>query len=340
MKALVKTGIGAGQMSLQDVPEPVPQAGEVLIEIGATGICGTDLHIAAGEYPVQPPVILGHEFSGIIRELGADVEGWQVGDRVTSVPYAVVCGRCIYCRSGQLGLCHHRRSYGSGVNGAFAKYLAVNASGLYRLFPDQSLVAGALTEPLACVTKAVYEIGLVQPGERVIVLGPGPIGLLTLQVVQAAGGHVSLVGLRRDARRMELGRTLGAEIFYADDHDVLTQLAASFDPAGADVVFECSGAGAAFDVALQAVRPQGRVIQVGLFGKAVMSNLDLIVKKDLAVRGSFASSLESWERALELTGSGFVDSSRMISDTFPLDEWEAAFRRAASGEGLKVIIEP
>lgn len=340
MLALVKSGIGVGQMSLQHVPEPVPQPGEVLIEIGATGICGTDLHIAAGEYPVQPPVILGHEFSGVIRELGANVEGWQVGERVTSVPYAIVCGSCTYCQSGQFGLCQHRQSYGSGVNGAFAKYLAVNASGLYRLPPEQSLIAGALTEPLACVTKAVYEIGLVQPGERVIVLGPGPIGLFTLQVVMAAGGHVALAGLRRDAKRMEMGQTLGADIYYADDPDFISRLSASLGPAGADVVFECSGAGSAFDTSLQVVRSQGRVIQVGLFGKRVKADLDLIVKKDLVVRGSFASSLESWNRALELTGSGLVDSSQMISDTFPLHEWEAAFARAASGEGLKVVIEP
>lgn len=340
MKALVKSGLGPGQMKLVDVPEPSPQPGEVLIEIGAAGICGTDLHIMAGEYPVQPPVVLGHEFSGVIREIGEGVESWRVGDRVTSVPYAVVCGSCAYCQAGQFGLCRHRQSYGSGVHGAFARYLAVNASGLYRLPANQSLAAGALTEPLACVTKAVYEIGAVRPEERVIVLGPGPIGLLAVQVVQAAGGRVSLVGLRRDARRMEMGQALGADLTYADNPDDVTHLVTSLEPASADVVFECSGAGPALDMALQVVRPQGRVIQVGLFGKLVTADLDLIVRKDLALRGSFASSLESWRRALELTGSGLVDTSQMISDTFPLDAWADAFARAAGGEGLKVIIEP
>ena len=340
MEALIKSGTGRGEMSLRDVAEPAPARGEVLIEISAAGICGTDLHIAAGEYPVKPPVILGHEFSGIIRELGADVEGWRVGDRVTSVPFAVTCGVCVYCQSGQPGLCAGRRSYGSGVNGAFARYLAVNASGLYRLPPGQSLQAGALTEPLACVVKAVHEVGQAQAGENVIVLGPGPIGLLAVQVAQAAGCRVALVGLRRDAQRLQAGQELGAAIFHADDPDLRPQLAASFDPAGSDVVFECSGAGPAFDLALQTVRPQGRVVQVGLFGKPVTAALDLVVTKDLRVCGSFASSLVSWQRALELTGSGVVDPGRLISDIFPLADWEAAFARAAGGEGLKVIIEP
>ncbi len=327
-------------MSLQDVAEPVPARGEVLIEIRAAGICGTDLHIAAGEYPVKPPVILGHEFSGIIRELGPGVERWQVGDRVTSVPFAITCGDCVYCLSGQPGLCAARRSYGSGVNGAFARYLAVNASGLYHLPSSQSMEAGALTEPLACVVKAVYEIGQAKTGETALVLGPGPIGLLAVQVARGAGCRVALVGLRRDAQRLQAGQALGAEIFHADDPDVVAQLVSSFGLAGVDVVFECSGAGSALELALRAVRPQGRVVQVGLFGKPVTVALDLVVMKDLRVCGSFASSLGSWQRALELTGSGNVDPGRLISDIFPLSDWEAAFARAAGGEGLKVIIEP
>lgn len=340
MEALIKAGTGRGEMSLQQVAEPTPAPGEVLIEICAAGICGTDLHIAAGEYPVRPPVILGHEFAGIIRELGAGVAGWHIGDRVTSVPYAITCGVCAYCRAGQPGLCAQRRSYGSGVNGAFARYLAVNASGLYRLPPGQSLQAGALTEPLACVVKAVAEVGQAQAGENALVLGPGPIGLLAVQVAQAAGCRVALAGLQRDAQRLQAGQALGAECFFADAPDLEAQLAAAFGPAGVDVVFECSGAGPALELALRAVRPQGRVVQVGLFGKPVTAALDLIVMKDLRVVGSFASSLASWAQALELTGSGKVDPGRLISDIFPLTDWSAAFARAAGGEGLKVVLVP
>lgn len=327
-------------MSLQDVAEPVPARGEVLIEIRAAGICGTDLHIAAGEYPVKPPVILGHEFSGIIRELGPGVERWQVGDRVTSVPFAITCGDCVYCLSGQPGLCAGRRSYGSGVNGAFARYLAVNASGLYHLPSSQSMEAGALTEPLACVVKAVYEIGQAKTGETALVLGPGPIGLLAVQVARAAGCRVSLVGLRRDEQRLQAGRALGAAIFYADDPDIGSQLASSLGLAGIDMVFECSGAGPALELALQVVRPQGRIVQVGLFGKPVTSVFDQVVMKDLSVRGSFASSLASWRLALELTEQGAVVLDGLISDIYPLSDWEVAFARAAGGEGLKFIIKP
>jgi L-iditol 2-dehydrogenase len=133
MKALAKYRIGEGHLELREVPKPQPGAGEVLLEIGAVGICGTDLHIFAGEYPVNPPVTLGHEFAGTIVTLGEGVTDWSVGERVTSLPYASVCGRCRYCREGQFGLCAARLSYGSGVKGAFAEYLAVNASGILHL---------------------------------------------------------------------------------------------------------------------------------------------------------------------------------------------------------------
>lgn len=341
MKALVKYQTGEGHLDLREVPKPQPGPGEVLLEIGAVGICGTDLHIFAGEYPVNPPVTLGHEFAGTIVALGEGVTDWTIGERVTSLPYASVCGACRYCRDGQFGLCAARLSYGSGVNGAFAEYLAVNASGIYRLPDHQDFVAGCLTEPLACVTKAVFDIGDLESGEHVVILGPGPIGLLTTQVAEAVGAHVTLIGLKSDATRLELGRSLGAEqVLFAEDLGLIEQLTKAWGENGVDVVIECSGAEPALGLALEIVRNQGRVIQIGLFGKPIKADLDLIVFKDLTVRGSFASSPTSWERALDLTRSGQVDTRRLVSDVFSLDDWQTAFTRAAEGKGLKVVVQP
>ena len=340
MRALVKTYPGPGALELQQAAEPQPGTGEVLLKIGAAGICGSDLHIVAGEYPCNPPVILGHEFAGTIVETGQGVTGWKVGDRVTSMPFAITCGRCIYCQAGEFGLCAQRKSYGSGVNGAFAEYLAVRTSGLFALPDHQDFIAGSLTEPLACVTKAVFDIASLQPGERVVILGPGPIGLLTLQVVLAAGAIPYLAGLSSDKERLDLAMETGARgIFYADDPQSISTLQDLLGE-GADTVFECSGAGPAFNLALELARKKGAIIQVGLYGKPVTANLDRAVFKDLKIRGTFASSIASWKRAVELTHNRQVDPGRFVSDIFPLEGSEDAFHQASNRGRLKVVFQP
>ncbi len=341
MKSITKVASGPGGVTLQKRPSPVPGKGEVLLKIGAAGICGTDIHILAGEYPINPPVTLGHEFAGTIVEIGDTVTGWELGDRVTSLPFAHVCGTCAYCRLGEFGLCAARRSYGSGVNGAFAEYLAVNASGLYRLPEQQDFISGCLTEPLACCTKAAYSIADLRAGEVAAVLGPGPIGLLMTQVAYAIGAEVILIGLTSDETRLELGRSLGAShIFYANSGDLNAQLRQVCNPEGLDVVFECSGSASAFQMALEIVRKKGRVTQVGLFGKPFLVDVDRLVVKDLTVRGSFTSSLQSWEQAMQLTRNGQVNIRPLVSDVFPLEEWKQAFERATDRSGLKVVFQP
>lgn len=341
MKAVVKLAAGAGHLELREVPVPRPEPNQVLLKVQAAGICGTDLHILAGEYPCRPPVILGHEMAGIIYEVGANVTDWAVGDNVTSLPYAVVCGECDYCRAGQFGLCTERLSYGSGVNGAIAEYIAVNASGLYRLPANPDFIAGALTEPLACVTKAVFEVAQLQEHERVLILGPGPIGLLTLLVARAVGARVVMVGRESDTKRLELAKTLGAEqVYFSSDSDLTAKLQEHMGANAPDVIFECSGAGAAFRLALQLVCKQGRVIQVGLFAKNVEVDLNAVVFKDLTICGSFTSSLASWERAVELSSSGKLNLRALVSDVFSLKDYEQAFRHSASGSGLKVVFSP
>lgn len=340
MKALVKYGSGPEEIGLQERSIPEPAADEVLLKIGATGICGTDLHIVAGEYPARVPVTLGHEMAGTIVAIGQGVNTWEIGDRVTSLPYAQYCGTCTHCRDGQYGLCSKRRSYGSGVDGAFAEYLAVKASGLYRLPDSQSFVAGSLTEPLACVTKSMYQIAELKDSDTVAILGPGQIGLLALQVARAVGARTVLIGLSNDASRLDLGRQLGADhVYYADDDAFLKkQLSEDLGEDGIDMVFECSGAAQAFNMALRIVRKEGKVVQLGLFGKQVLTDLDLVVFKDIKVLGSFASSRESWDQALDLTTRGLVDTGILVSDVLPLDQWREGFDTAAEKRRLKVVL--
>lgn len=341
MKALVKFGNGPGEIELQERGIPIPEEDEVLLAIGATGICGTDLHIVAGEYPARVPVTLGHEMAGTIIRVGDKVDDWAVGDRVTSLPYARYCGTCRHCLEGQYGLCAERRSYGSGVDGAFAEYLTVKASGLYRLPAVQDFVAGSLTEPLACVTKSVYQIAALSRDDTVAILGPGQIGLLAVQVARAVGATVALIGLEEDRARIELGRSLGAEYtFYADADSFYGTLEQELGPDAFDVVFECSGAAAAFNTALRIVRKEGKIVQLGLFGKQVMIDMDLLVFKDIKVLGSFASSRASWVQALDLTASGTVNTGVLVSDVLALVEWREGFKVAAEKSRLKVVLHP
>lgn len=340
MKALVKVADGRGGIEFRHVPRPTPRSGEVLIRVDAVGICGTDLHIINGEYPCRPPVIPGHEFAGTISEVGTNVLGWSVGDRVTCWPYASFCGRCRFCLEGEPVLCGSRLSYGSDVNGAYAEYISVGASGIFRLPERIDVFGGCLIEPLACVSKAVLETGSVVGDERVAVIGPGPIGLLATQVARAAGARVSLFGLRSDEDRLALGQSLGAERVICAEDCVPNGNMLGPEVAEFDTVFECSGSQKGLKLAIDLVRKKGQVIQVALFGEPIDLAVDELVLKNISFSGSMASSRRSWESALSLASSGGVDMVRLVSDVFPLEQGDAAFERARSKKGLKVVFAP
>ena len=211
MKAIMKTARGVGNVALCDIEEPRANAQQVKIAVRAAGLCGTDLHIFKDEFRSWPPVVLGHEVAGEIVTLGEGVTGWQPGDRVTTETYFSTCGECRYCRSGHNNLCLNRRSIGSAVNGGFTHYRGVPAHNLHRLPENVDFQTGALTEPLACVVHAVTSTPTVVPGDVAVIAGPGAIGLLTLQVVKAAGATVIMLGTDKDPHRRALAPHLRAD---------------------------------------------------------------------------------------------------------------------------------
>lgn len=342
MEAVMKTAGGAGNVALCDHAEPTPGPGQVLLEVAAAGICGTDLHILHDEFRSSPPVVLGHELSGRIVGLGAGVEGPALGSRVTTETYFETCRRCRYCRDGSPNLCFARRSIGSAVDGGFARYVALPAANIHVLPDSVELFPGALSEPLACVVHGVLGTPTVGPGELAVVAGPGAIGLLTLQVVKAAGASVAVLGTARDSARLELARTLGADYTFdvTDPEHVSELLELTPGGFGADVVYECSGAGPAAQHLLTLVRRGGRYVQIGLFGRPVSWDLDQLVYKELRVSGSNASTPASWRRALALLGSGAVDPAPLITHTYPLSEWAAAFADFEAQRGTKLLLIP
>ena len=340
MKAVAKTARGPGNVELIDARVPQAVDGHVVVEVRAAGICGTDLHIYHDEYPSNPPVILGHEVAGVVAEVGDGVTSCSPGDRVTSETYFYVCGSCEFCRDGYPNLCAERLSIGSGVNGAFAKYIVVPALNVHRLPENVDDLAGALTEPLACCVHAL-EHTRVEPGNVVVVSGPGTIGLLMSQVANAAGAQVVVLGTAVDSRRLELARELAAAVtINVEENDTVQTVLELTAGIGADVVFECSGVGAAAQTALKLVRRHGRYAQVGLFGRPITWDLQQVALKEIRVTGSFATVPSAWRKAVRLMESGQVQTRPLVSHVLPMTQWEEAFRIFESRQGVKIVLTP
>ncbi len=342
MKAVMKVALGHGNIEVRDIPEPQPAPNEVKIKVKAAGICGTDLHIYKDEFKSRPPVVLGHEVAGEVVAVGADVSKIEPGLRVTTETYYSTCGVCMYCRRGQDNLCLNRLSIGSGVNGGFTQYVIVPAQNIHQLPENVDFQAGALTEPLACVVHGVLNADTVTPGDVAVIAGPGAIGLLTLQVVKAAGATTIMLGTDVDGRRLELARELGADHIVNVQQESPADLIADLtqEGLGADVVYECSGAGPAAQQLLTLVRRRGRYVQVGLFGHSISWDLDQVCYKELVVTGSNASVPSAWDKALKLLALGTVRTDVLITDTFAVTDWQAAFDKFDTKDGVKILLKP
>ncbi|MBA2667044.1 MAG: zinc-binding dehydrogenase [Trueperaceae bacterium] len=341
MLALQKIAIGEERLELREVPEPEVRPGHVVLDVAAAGICGTDLHIMKDEYRSEPPVTLGHEVAGTIAAVGEGVLGWHVGQRVVSETYFSVCGRCESCRTGRPNLCARRRSIGSFEPGGFAKRVLVPATNLHALPDALGFPEAALVEPLACVVRGMLELNDVQAGDRVVITGPGPIGLLALQVAKASGARVVMLGTAADTARLALARRLGADAVLAvEAADTLDVAVADALGGPADVAIECSGAAPAAGLLLRLVKKAGRYVQVGLYGTAISLDMDQVCYKELRVSGSFATTPSSWYRALALAETGAVSLAAVVGSTFALHDWQRAFDAVTQRVPGKVLLIP
>lgn len=330
MKGLAKLAPGAGHLGIVDRPERDPGPGQVLVEVHGTGVCGTDLHIQAGEYATDPPVTMGHEVSGVVAATGAGVDPGWVDVRVVTETYYAICGTCLMCRSGRPNLCPGRISIGSRADGGFASRLIVPVVNLHVVPEWLGEHAAALAEPLACVCNCLFDPAAVTAGDRVLVVGPGPMGVLAAQVADAmGGGDVILAGLPSDGERLELAQSMGLRT---------TTDPAAVDPV--DVALECSGSERGATAALEAIRPGGRYVQIGVFGEPVRLPFDLVFKRELIVTSGFASSPASWARALGLIERSDVLLEPLVSRVAPLEAWPEVFDDLRRGRGLKAVLDP
>ena len=344
MLALVKTQKGVGCLELREVPEPSIGDDEALIEVRAAGICGTDLHVKHDTFPYWPPVILGHEFAGVIAAVGPDVEGWQVGDRVVGEPHTRHCGRCYLCRRGHIQLCKEKRSPGWGIDGAMARYLKYPPKLLHRIPDSMSFEHAALVEPAANAVTHIVERGVIEAGDFVVLLGPGPIGLMAAQVARAAGAReVLVVGSPADeGLRLGAARRLGFRhvINFAESDPVKACMDLS-EGIGADLVIECSGAPAAIAQTVALARPWGRVCGIGLTGKKpVELDWDAAMLKNITLYLNMSTAYASWDKTIWMMAGGKIDVEPILTHELPLTEWEQGFAALESMEAIKVVLRP
>jgi L-iditol 2-dehydrogenase len=330
MLGVAKTAPGRGNVALVERPEPVARPGHVVLEVVGAGICGTDLHIWDDEFPSEPPVTMGHEVSGVVRELGEGVDGWAVGERVVSETYFSTCGECRYCVAGRPNLCSRRRSIGSREDGAFAPLLLVPARRLHRIRDGLDGHAASLAEPLACVCNCLLDPDLVREGDSALVVGPGPVGLLAAQVAAAGGADVHVRGTPRDEARLAVARALGFETSVVGEP-------LGLEP---DVAIECSGSAAGTAFALETAARGGRLVQIGLAGRPVELPFDQVCYRELTVTSGNASTPRSWARALELLEAGRIALEPLVTEVVPLAEWERAFAATRAGSGIKYVLAP
>jgi len=344
MVGLVKTKKGPGNMELQEVPVPAIQANEVLLEIKATGICGTDIHIKHDQFPYWPPVIMGHEFCGEIVELGKEIRTFGLGERVVGEPHTLACGICELCRTGNSQICNNKRSPGWGIDGAFAKYLAMPEHLLHRIPGDLSDYAGALVEPAANVVQDVLERITILPNDTVIVLGPGPIGLMALMCARAVSvGKLILIATTADmATRIPIAEKIGIDdLLLADKDDVIAKVDEITSGRGADVVIEASGSPRAVSTTPHLVRKLGIISQIGLTGQGeILFPWDIAAKKACQIVFNMSTAFTCWDRAIGMLSSGAIDSDLIISDVYPLKDWEKAFQKVESAEAIKALLIP
>lgn len=325
-------------VELRKVPLPTIGDEDVLLEVHAVGVCGSDLHQWAAQHSwaVNYPVILGHEFSGIISECGTRVDKWTVGDRVVSETSAIIDNDSPMTRRGLYNLDPNRQGFGYGVNGAMTKFVRVPARLLHRVPDNLSMQHAALTEPCSVAFNAVVENSRLKPGDRVVVLGPGTIGVLCAAVARLCGAEVAIVGLESDKHRFQVAKKYGCETIVGSADDWARQR----DGLGADGVIDTAGVSITMKTALDLVRPAGWITKVGWGKQPLGFSLDPLVAKNVTLQGSFSHNWPVWERVIALLASGQLDIEPIVGGIWSLQEWNEAFETMHSGRIVKAMLDP
>lgn len=342
MLALVKTQKGDGFFSLEEREIPSYGEDEVLIKVAFGGICGTDIHILHDQFTYYPPVIVGHEFSGVVEAVGSRVTLYKKGDAVVGEPHNLACGKCYLCRNGHIQNCMDKRSIGWGIDGCFTTYLVMPEKLLHKVPASLSLKEAAMAEPAAIVAHQLLERAGVTPGDKVVIMGVGPIALLAAQMARIAGaGKIILCGCTGDIDyRLKIAKELDCYDVFVDvlKEDALSVIMRETE-IGADLVVEASGAGSAIRTGIKALKKRGRMCAIGMTAAPTVEiPWNEAMMKVLDVQFNMSSSYNGWNIALSLMESGKLRVEPMI-EVRPLEKWENAFSDLESGRAMKILLE-
>lgn len=344
MLALVNYAAEPNSVELREIPVPKIGDHDVLVAVQAVGICGSDLHQFAGKHSwkVNYPVVLGHEFSGVIAEKGRKVQGFTEGDRVVSETAAVIDTASPFSRRGLYNLDPGRLGFGYGVDGAMSRFVKVPERCLHHIPGELAFEKAALTEPCCVAYNATCVNSRLRPGDTVAVIGPGPIGLLCALMAKIAGaGKLVVIGIPADQQRLEVARQLGANnTLGANGEDVAKWVRNFGDGYGFDLVIDAAGVSATLKLALEIVRPAGQVTKVGWGPQPLNFSLDPLVAKAITLQGSFSHNWPMWEKVIALLASGQLNLDLVLNRVAPLADWREAFEGMHSGKIVKGVLRP
>lgn len=336
--AVVNFSSSPHSVELRNIAMPDFHDEDVLLEVANVGVCGSDLHQWTGDHSwqVNYPVVLGHEFAGRIFKCGKSVRGWKDGDRVVSETAAIIDPNNPLSRRGLYNLDPTRKGFGYGVDGAMTRYVKVPSRILHSVPDSIPFEQACLTEPCCVAFNATIRNARIEPGDRIVVLGPGTIGILCAAMARLAGAQVALVGLDRDKGRLEIARAYGCDIVIGD----ASEWANTRDGLGADGVIDAAGVSVTLKTAIDLVRPAGWISKVGWGRDPLNFSLDALVQKNVTLQGSYSHNWPIWERVLALMSSGQLDVKPILGGVWPIAKWHDAFEAMHRGDVVKSVLKP
>lgn len=345
MKAVVKYALEDDKVELRDMPVPSLTDDDVLLRVKAAGVCGSDIEMWRNHftYHVNTPVIQGHEFCGVIERVGANVQAWKPGDRVVSETSAFVCGKCRFCRSGDYNMCPSRLGYGYGTNGAFTRYVRVRQQILHRMPEGLGFEEAAITEPACVAYNALVVRSRIRPGDVVVIIGPGPIGINCLQVAHAAGAaRLFMIGTPADEKRFRVAAQVcpSAVMLRGTAEESSAAVMDATSGLGADVVVDAAGNSETLRLSLALVRRLGLITKIGWGPAPVGFSLDLLLTKAVTLQGTYGHARQAWENVIRLLDAGILNLKPLVSHVLPIERWREGYELVESRQAVKVILKP
>ena len=327
-----------GSVELREIKLPEIGDHDVLLQVENVGVCGSDLHQWTSEHSwkVNYPVVLGHEFGGLITKIGDKVKKWKVGDRVVSETAAVIDNKSPLTKAGLYNLDPTRKGFGYGVDGAMTKYVRTPARCLHHIPENLSFEEACLTEPCCVAYNAVVVNSKIKPGDKVLVIGPGTIGILCAIIAKICGADVAVLGLESDRSRLAKLKNYNINSIVKN----VSSWAKEKDGLGVDLVIDAAGVSHTLKIAMDNVRPNGQITKVGWGPQPLDFSLDMIVQKNIRLQGSFSHNWPIWEKVIQLLSEGTLNVKPIIGGVWKIEEWKKAFSEMHSGKIIKSILKP